>query len=253
MTRRTSLALCLGVLLLVAVPAGLAAQIPVTDYAHIAVNSYWHYAHYVQFALQIVRQLEHLAALYRQIENQLAALRKLANPNWREIAALLADLDSVMRSGRALGYTLAGIEADFRHTFPGWQIWSDPGAYQAQTERALDTMRAGLAAANHQGQTLAAGEQTLAAIRAQMAGTGGHQQALEQLATLGSFSAQEQLLTRQSLAVGNNLQAVAYGWYLNREAQAQASFTGAVNATSFAAYQDTSPGWTFVPAWWPFP
>jgi P-type conjugative transfer protein TrbJ len=250
---RFALLLCCSALLLLGAPLPAPAQIPVTDYAHIAVNSYWHYAHYVQFALQLVRQLEQLTALYRQIENQLQALRKLADPNWREVAALLADLDAVMRSGRALGYTLSGIEGEFRQTFPGWQIWSDPAAYQAQTERALDTMRAGLAAANRQAQTLAEGDQTLAAIRAQMAATQGHQQALEQLATLASFTAQEQLLARQSLAVANNLQAVGWAWQLNREAQGQATLAGVMNASSFAAYQDTSPGWTFVPAWWPFP
>src|SRR5215470_6666950 len=134
MTRRLLLPLSLSVLLLLGAPGLAPAQIPVTDAAHIAVNSYWHYAHYVQLALQIVHQVEQLAALYRQIENQLLALRKLGSPNWREVAALLADLDAVMRSGRALGYTLAGIEAEFRHTFPGWTLWSDPGAYQAQTE-----------------------------------------------------------------------------------------------------------------------
>jgi P-type conjugative transfer protein TrbJ len=235
------------------VPGFATAQIPVTDYAHIALNSYWHYAHYVQFALQIYHQIEQLTALYHQIENQLLALRKLRDPNWREIGILLNDLDAVMRSGRALGYTLAGIEGEFRRVFPGWQMWSDPAMVQLQTERALDTMRAGLSAANHQAPSLAAGEQTLAAIRAQMASTQGHQQALEQLATLGSFSAQEQLLTRQSLAVGNNLQAVAYAYWLNREAQSQATFNAVVDSTSVAGFRDTSPGWTFVPAWWPFP
>ena len=247
------MACALGALLLLVAPSFAAAQIPVTDYAHIAVSEYWHYAHYLQFALQIVHQVEQLTALYHQIDNQLLALRKLADPNWREIASLLNDLDAVMRSGQALGYTLAGIESQFRNVFPGWQSWSNPAMYQLQTERALDTMRAGLSSANRQGQTFAAGEETLAAIRAQMAATQGHQQALEQLATLGSFSAQEQLLTRQSLAVTNNLQAVAFGYWLNREAQSQATFNAVAGSSSMAAYQDSSPGWTFVPAWWPFP
>src|SRR5207302_1778716 len=109
----------------------------------------------------------------------------------------------------------------------------------------LDTMRAGLAAISRQSQSLAPGEQTLAAIRRQMARTDGHQQALEHLATLASFTAQEQLLTRQSLAVGANLQAVGQAYWIDRAAQARATFRVLAAETALAAYQSTSPGWIF--------
>ncbi|HVT60364.1 MAG TPA: hypothetical protein VHR45_18470 [Thermoanaerobaculia bacterium] len=227
-----------------------AAQIPVTDVAHIAVNTYWHYFHYVQFAYQIYQHYLQLLNQYTQIRYQLQALRKLENPNWREIGTLLGELDQVVRSGRALSYALANVSGEFRATYPGWQPWSDPAAYRQQTERALDTMRAGLAAVGRQAQNLAASEQTLDAIRQQMAATAGHQQALEQLATLAGFQAQEQLLARQSLAVGANLQAVAYGYWLNREAQSQATWRLLTTETALAADQNGSPGWNFVPAWW---
>jgi sulfur carrier protein ThiS len=114
-------------------------------------------------------------------------------------------------------------------------------------------MRAGLAATNQQSQSFGPGEDLLARIRQQMTTTDGHQQALEQLTTLAGFSAQEQLLTRQSLAVANNQTAVAQGYWLNRQAQADASFAVVMTETSLAANQSTSPGWTFKPAWQPFP
>jgi hypothetical protein len=57
-----------------------------------------------------------------------------------------------------------------------------------------------------------------------MEGTAGHQQALEQLATLAGFQAQEQQLTRQSLAVAANVEAVANGYWLNREAWGRRRF-----------------------------
>jgi P-type conjugative transfer protein TrbJ len=248
--RLLTLAVSAALLAFGATPAG--AQFPVTDVAHIAVNSYWHYAHYVQFAYQIYQQYLQLANQYAQIRYQLQALRKLADPNWRNLAGLLAELEAVVRSGRALGYTLANAEAEFRVTFPGWRTWSGPEAYQLQTERALDTMRAGLGAVARQGQSLAAGEETLAAIRGQMAGNVGHQQALEQLATLAGFQAQEGLLARQSLAVSANLQAVANAYWLNREAQSQATFALVTTETALAGERNGSPGWTFLPKWWPF-
>ena len=75
----------------------------------------------------------------------------------------------------------------------------------------------------------------------------------ESLATLGSFTAQEQLLTRQSLAVNANLQAVAQAYWIDREAQARATFRVLAAETALAAYQSTSPGWTFVPPGTPLP
>jgi P-type conjugative transfer protein TrbJ len=246
-----ALALACALSLLLAAPPA-AAQIPVTDTAHIALNSFWHYVHYVhyvQFAFQIYQHVQQIANQVRQIENQLRALAKLRDPNWREIQSLLYQLDSLMRSGRALGYPLPDVGGQFRQTYPGWTPWTDPTAPQLQSERALDTLRAGLATTSRQSQSFAPGEDLLARVRQQMARTDGHQQAMEQLATLSAFSAQEQLLTRQSLAVANNQAAVAHGYWLNRQAQGDASWSLLMTETSLGAFQNTSPGWTFHPSW----
>lgn len=246
--RRPAAVLVLALILaLASQPAS--PQIPVTDAAHIAVNTYWHYVHYIQFALQIYQHVQQIANQVRQINAQLRALAKLRDPNWREIQTLLSELDSLMRSGRALGYPLADIGGQFRQVYPGWSPWTDPSAPQVQAERALDTMRAGLVSTSQQAQSFAPGENLLARIRDQMTRTDGHQQALEQLATLSAFSAQEQLLTRQSLAIANNQAAVAQGYWLNRQAQGDASFSLLMTETSLGVYQNTSPGWTFTPSW----
>jgi P-type conjugative transfer protein TrbJ len=250
--RRLWRALALSATLALAGPSLVNAQIPVTDAAHIALNAYWHYVHYLQFALTIYQQVEQLNALGRQIDNQVVALRKLGDPQWREIASQLSDLQNLMQSGSSLGYPLPGIGDRFRTTFPGWTTWWGAGADQDQTVRALTTMRAGLTAVARQGASLEDGETTLASIRAQMQATAGHQQALEQLTTLATFSAQEQLLTRQALATGNNLQAVSNGYWLDREAQGRATQAALWTASSGAAFTDHATGWTFVPSWWPF-
>jgi hypothetical protein len=53
----------------------------------------------VQFATEIYQEYQALANQLRQILNQLQALKKLANPNWREVHDLLANLDWLMRQG----------------------------------------------------------------------------------------------------------------------------------------------------------
>jgi P-type conjugative transfer protein TrbJ len=239
--------LCLAVCLWLVAPPPAAAQIPVTDAIHIALNSYWHYVHYLQFAFQIYQHVTEIANQIQQIDNQLRALQKLAHPNWRDLQALLANLDSLARSGTSIGYSLANPGAQLHFTFPGWTPWLGPGAAASQSQRSLDTMRAGLDAISLQSQTIAPGEQTLAAIRQQMASTDGHQMALEQLTTLAVFSAQEQLLARQSLAVNANLQAVANAYWIDREAQARAAFQIVAASTAQANFQSTSPGFTFAP------
>jgi P-type conjugative transfer protein TrbJ len=244
------LALALGLAPAGAPPA--AAQIPVTDLAHITVNSTWHYAHYVQFAYQIVQQYQQILNQVRQIDAQLRALQKLAQPQWRDLSGLLGELDRLTRGGRALSYALADVAAQFRATFPGWQSWSDATDFPAQNQRALDTLGAALSAVGRQAQGFAADEATLARIRVQMATTAGHQQALEQLSTLAAFTAQEQLLTRQALAASANVAAVAGGYWLNRDAHAEATCDLLATETALAGDRNASRGWSFQPAWWPF-
>jgi hypothetical protein len=78
---RAAIAAMVAVLLALATPPPAAAVVPVTDYAHIAVNQYWHLAHYAQFATEIYQQVQALTNQARQITYQLQALRKLANPS----------------------------------------------------------------------------------------------------------------------------------------------------------------------------
>jgi P-type conjugative transfer protein TrbJ len=245
--RLAALAATLVLLACLLAPAPAAAQTPVTDALHIALNAYWHYIHYLQFGLQIYQQTTQITNQIRQIDNQLRALQKLDHPNWRDLQLLLSDLDALVRSGTSIGYALDNAGGQLRQVFPGWTPWPNPTAAQTQSERSLDTFRAGLSSISRQSQSLAPGEQTLAAIRQQMTATDGPQMALEQLTTPAAFSAQEQLLTRQSLAVSANFQAVAGAYWIDREAQGRAAFQALAFETGLAANQSTSPGLTFAP------
>jgi len=52
--------------------------------------------------------------------------------------------------------------------------------------------------------------------------------------------------------VAANVEAVANGYWLNREAQGQATVAVLLTESALAADENRSPGWTFVPGWWPF-
>lgn len=256
-TGRKSCALGLSAVLLLLLtmallaPAPAAAIIPVTDYAHIVVNQYWHYVHYVQFALQIYQHYQALANQVRQIVNQLTALKKLANPNWREVYDLLANLDWIMRQGQALAYSYKDIDAQFQKVFPGWaEVQSWPVQRQAQAVRTLDTMRTGLDTAAEQFRHDIADQLFLERLKAQMDGIHGHQEALELQSTILMYTAQELGVIKQSLATANNLQAVYYGHQINREAQGEATFAAGMARTLTTNGQAATPGYSAIPSWW---
>jgi P-type conjugative transfer protein TrbJ len=236
-----------------AAPPPAAALVPVIDYTHILVNEYWHYVHYVQFALEIYQHYQQIANQVRQIDYQLQALRKLSNPNWREVYDLLANLDWIMRQGQALAYSYQDIDAQFQQTYPGWtEVQNWPAQRQMQTVRALDTMRTGLDTVSEQFRHDIADQLFLERIKAQMSTTQGHQQALELQSTIQMYTAQELGVIKQSLAVANNLQAVTYGRQLNREAQGEATLVAGLNRTIASNSLQATPGYSAIPAWWPF-
>jgi P-type conjugative transfer protein TrbJ len=254
--KSAALALSVAVMLLVLTPAPVAAAygpVPVIDYAHILVNLYWHYLHYVQFALQIYQEYQALTNQYHQIVNQLTALKKLANPNWREVYDLLANLDWIMRQGQALAYSYKDIDAQFQKVFPGWtEVQNWPVQRQAQAVRTLDTMRTALDTTAEQFRHDIADQLFLERLKSQMDGIHGHQEALELQATIAMYTAQELGVIKQSLAAANNIQAVYYGHEINREAQAEATLEAGITRTLVTNSQAPTPGYSALPNWWPF-
>ena len=242
-----------AILLALAAPPPAAAVVPVTDYAHIAVNQYWHLAHYAQFATEIYQQVQALANQARQITYQLQALRKLTNPSWREVYDLLANLDWIMRQGQALAYSYKDVDAQFQQLFPGWAEVADwPTQRQTQAVRTLDTMRTALDTVSEQFRHDIADQLLLERIKNQMETVQGHQQALELQGTIQLYTAQELGVIKQSLATANNMQAVYYGHQINREAQAEATLQASLDRTLAQNETAPTPGYRALPAWWPF-
>jgi P-type conjugative transfer protein TrbJ len=251
----SALALSAALLLALLAPAPALAYgpVPVIDYAHILVNQYWHYLHYVQFALQIYQHYQMLANQFRQITYQLTALRKLSNPNWREVYDLLANLDWIMRQGQALAYSYKNIDAQFQQVFPGWaEVQNWPVQRQAQAVRTLDTMRTALDTTSEQFRHDIADQLFLERIKGQMDGIHGHQEALELQSTILMYTAQELGVMKQSLATANNIQAVYYGHLVNHEAQGEATLAAGIDRTLATNSQAATPGYGALPSWWPF-
>ena len=206
-------------------PSRAGAQWVVVDPSNLAQN--------VQQVLRTVQQINNQR---QQITFQLQALRKLPNPNWREIATLVRQLDGLMQQGAALGYSIQSLDRQFEQTFPGHQAAINnlqiPIAQRQQAQRTLGTMRAALNVLQWQSRTFQSGQQKLAAIKASMPRIRGTQEALELQSTVDAFVAEEMGLLRQAVATQTNVQAVYNAYVVNQETQMRANYRAMMDRMS---------------------
>jgi len=179
---------------------------------------------FAQNVLLYKRAYDQLMTAKQQVDAQLRALKKLANPNWRDITPTLSQVDALMRQTNALGYSLATLDAQFQRVFPGTAI---PGSavqpMTQQSDRTLATLRNVLDAVSRSTQAIPTGLARLHAMKQQLTTVQGHEAALELGTTVSTYAAEELTLLRQQLAAQVNAEAVYYAHQINQAAQARAS------------------------------
>ena len=175
--------------------------------------------------LHYARRLEQMNLQKQQLQQQVSAMKKLKNPNWRQINSTLDQINTLMRDGQALAYGLSSIDAEFRRTFPGTQVFQNyPSEQTTQSNRTLATLRGALNAASRATQDFPTSVARLNAIKQQLGSIGGHEEALELNGTIGMYSAEELTMLRQSIAALTNVQAVYYADQVNQRAQETATY-----------------------------
>lgn len=188
-----------------------------------------------RLATQISKQVEAIGVARSHLQAQVENMRKLANPPWRSIAGVQANIDVLTRQHAALSYALTDLDAQFRTTFGGWRTHGDlRAATRQQNERTLATARGVLNAANASAQQLAVTSATLNAMKARMASITSAQQAAELNGAVGIATAEEIALLRQQLAMQANLMGVMLANQVNRDLQGAAA-TAAFEAAGAAA------------------
>lgn len=175
--------------------------------------------------LHYARRLEQMDMERQQLQQQIAAMKKLQNPNWRQISSAMSSIEAIMRSGQALAYSLSSIDAEFQSTFPGAQPFQNyPNQERSQATRTLATLRAALNAASRAATDFPSSIARLQAIKSQVASVQGHEQALELNGTINMYSAEELTMLRQSIAALTNVQTVYYADQVNERAQETATY-----------------------------
>lgn len=183
--------------------------------------------------LHYERRLEQIAMQQRQLEQQLVAMQKLQNPNWRGIQAVLGQMEGLMEQGQALAFTLRAIDAEFQRTFPGAQVFRDyPIEQTTQAMRTLATIRGVLDAAEQSARDLPVGLARLEGMKRQLGTIRGHEEALELNGTIGVYSAEELTLLRRTLEAQTNIEAVYFANRVNAETQAETTVRANLEAMS---------------------
>jgi type IV secretion system protein TrbJ len=179
---------------------------------------------YAESVLQYARMLKQLEAAQSQIANQITALRKLGNPQFRNVGGAWTTVNATMGGGQGVVYGQGSAVSNLQSTFPGEVANREYVPERtAQVAGTLATAAAVLKAAQAQGSTFDTGRQQLNAMNSQVGTIQGHEQALELQNTVGLFGANEAMLTRQAIEGQSNLQAVYYAQQVNDQAQAEAN------------------------------
>ncbi len=190
-------------------------------------------SNFARNVLHYARRLEQMNLQRQQLQQQLTAMRKLRAPTWREINATLSQMDALIQQGQALGYSLRAIDAEFQRTFPGAKAFQNyPTEQQAQAARTLATLRGALNAANRASRDVPTSVARLDAMKRQLGGIQGHEEALELNGTIGMYSAEELTLLRQAVSGLTNVQAVYYADQVNGQAQETATVRERLTAMS---------------------
>lgn len=254
--RRTVLSLILFLLVLVGHPGRSHAETPVKDVVHIATSVWAEVARYVQAAADYSAQAEQIYNQYLQIYNQLQALEKLDIHTWRDVSPAFWRLLELTRGVDAVLYNTAQLEERFFETFPAGAPYTN---YREDSWRALfrtmETFRVSLESV----QSITSQEEvdlaSLAAIEASIEGAQGHEEVLEGIGNLLSWSAKQDLLAERMYAAQANAAAVANAYEINEAARSRETYTAFLEGTVADAvtgvYDGNAPIFRALPGWMP--
>lgn len=151
---------------------------------------------YIRQGLQLANELKHY---------QLALKESLIQPNqvFGVIQQDLGQLAQLVQGGRALAYSMANLDAQFRNTFTGYGFRTQGyyQDYQKWSQTSLDTTLNSLKAAGFHGQQLQSQQAILASLRAQSTGAGGEVQAIEVGNQIAEQQVEQLMALRQLMLV----------------------------------------------------
>lgn len=202
-------------------------------------------ANKVQLLMQYIRQGQELATKLRMYEDMIKHTKELSFQVFAPIMDDIAQLHSVVQTGRALAYSMANIDSEFRNTFKGYESWNPRQwyrDYRVWSDRSLDTTLGTLKAAGLQASKLSSEQAVLSQLRAMAQSSDGRLKAI-QVSNQIAHEQVAQLMKLRELLLADLQSKQAYqAMMIQQESQKEASAERFFKFTS-----KSGDGVTFVP------
>jgi type IV secretion system protein TrbJ len=168
-----------------ALVAALIVGVTAIRYAHAGISGFateWtQLLNHVQLVSSYLRQGEQLEKEIQMVLDMTKNSAVLPSQVFGPIASDLAQLANIVQGGRALAYSMANLDAEFRTRFQGWgyssRAWFTD--YQNWSQTSLDTTLGTLRAAGLQGKQLQNEQTVLDQLRAMAISSDGRMKALQ--------------------------------------------------------------------------
>jgi P-type conjugative transfer protein TrbJ len=197
-----------------------------------------------ELVMQYIRQGLQLAEEIKQYADMVRNVKNLPLQIFGPIEKDIKDLAAIVQGGMALAYSMAGLDAQFKAVYKGYEY--TPHAYYIQyrdwAKTTLDTTLGALRAAGLQGDQLVSEQAVLDSLRGMASSSDGRMQALQ---VLGQISEQQvqQLMKLRELMLADLSSKQAY-----QAAVIQKDAAGAAATEKFfTAAPASGDGKKFVP------
>jgi P-type conjugative transfer protein TrbJ len=180
---------------------------------------------YSQLLAQYIRQGEQLRNEILQLDEMVRNGRPLPNQMFGSIMADLNQLAGIVQGGRALAYSMANIDSEFRTRFRGYGYTAGTyyRDYRDWSQTTLDTTLGTLRAAGLQGQQLQNEQSVLAALRNMAMSANGRMQAIEVGNQISEQTVEQLMKLRQLMLVDLQSKQAFQAAQIQKEAQNHAA------------------------------
>ena len=180
---------------------------------------------YGQLLAQYIRQGEQLHQEILELQEMIRNGRPLPDQVFGSVMADLNQLGSIVQGGRALAYSMANLDSEFRTRFRGYGYTA--GAYYRDyrdwSQTTLDTTLSTLRAAGLQGRQLESEQSVLAALRNMARSADGRMQAIEVSNQISEQTVEQLMKLRQLMLVDLQSKQAFQAAQIQKEAQNHAA------------------------------
>src|ERR1700682_4206225 len=111
--------------ILVLACAALAPVRAETQVGLLSSGTVFNPSNFARNILHYAGRIEQMNLQRQQLQQQLVAMRKLRNPNWRQISSVMTQMDALAQQGQSLSSGLRAIDAESQKTFPGTKAFTN--------------------------------------------------------------------------------------------------------------------------------